>query len=185
MRPPPSRLRWKPGSSRAPGGMLPSLGGGPRGEGRGRLEAGVCVFRAAESKKGAEAAVSAATSARAKQLSNFACAAPLPRAPGGTGAAQRLGVLALVGDGPGCGRVKGSLAGDAEMAPLPRGGTGGAPPRDPVWETTRGPSAAHPPAAPCGPHQPAGREAGAEGGGGALETAPRGYFRSGPEEAYP
>lgn len=112
--------------------------------------------------RGREAAVSAATSERAEQLSNFACAAPLPRAAGlGAALSLRAQAPSPAGNRPRCGRVGGSWVGAAGVVQLQEeGGNWGCASNAPNLETTRVPVQRTPPACPTGW---AGRE---EGGGG-------------------
>lgn len=124
--------------------------------------------------RGREAAFSAATSERAEQLSNFACAAPLPRA-AGLGAALSPGAQAPspAGDRPRCGRVGGSWAGAAGVAQLRAEGVNwGCASNAPNLETTRGSClgsqcSARPPQPPLAG---LGARKGAEDGGGTMET---------------
>lgn len=125
--------------------------------------------------RGREAAVSAATSERAKQLSNFACAAPLPRAAGpgrglrgawGPRRRARRGTdrgLRRAGRGPGRGGRSGTAArgvGLGVRLHAPRG-----------WERTRGPRPGsprrtRPPRPPPGRARACCRAQREEGGGG-------------------
>lgn len=112
--------------------------------------------------RGREAAVSAATSERAEQLSNFDCAAPLPRAAGPGAALLRLGAPAPgpAGDRPGYWRVGEGWAGAAGVAQLPRGKTGCASMRPKLRNDARSRSRARP------PRPPPGGPGSEEGGGG-------------------
>lgn len=170
VRPPPARLLWKPGLLAGAGRDAAESGRGPRGRGQVAASGGRVCVRSEPPSPGRGRKLPSQLQLLSEQSNSATLPAPRPSParPAGTGAAQRPGAPAPgpVGARPGCGRVGGSLAGDAGMAPLPWGGTGGAPPRDPVLGTTRGPRAAPrtPPAAPTG--RPGARP-GAEDGGGA------------------
>lgn len=109
--------------------------------------------------RGREAVVSAATSERAKRLSNSACAAPLPRAAGRAGGCAAPGPPAPgpAGRRSGCGRAGGGRPGLPERPGCPGGKTRG---------HRRVPAHVPHPTAPTGAR--AGK--GAEDDGGAMET---------------
>lgn len=163
------------GSSRAPGGMLPSLGGGRRGEGRWRLVTGECVcFQPPSPGRGRKLPSQPQLLSERSHSATWRAPRPSPARPAGTGAALRLGAPAPRPRGPDLGageRARGELGwrcgnGTAAVgwdwgcaSPRPRLGN------DP-WSPRR--------ARPQRPPPPGwAREAGAEDGGGALETAPR------------
>lgn len=137
------------GSWRAPGGDAAESGPGRRGRGQaaGGDGWGVC-FESPSPGRGREAAVSAATSERAKQLSNFACAAPLPRAAGRAGGCAVPGAPATgpAGSRSGCRR--------AGRGPGPGCRSGPAAPGVRLGSAARSRRRARPPPPPPGPSRP-------------------------------
>lgn len=173
MRPPPARLRWKPGLLAAPGGMLPSLGGGHRGEGRWRLVTGVCVFRAASPGRGRKLPSQLQLLSEQSNSATLRAPRPSPARPAGTGAALRLGARrrARRGTDLGAGEWEGAWLEMQEWHRYRGVGLGVRLPAIQSWKRPVVPAPRTPPAAPTAR---LGARPGAEDGGGALETVPRG-----------
>lgn len=171
VRPPPARLRWKPGLLAGAGRDAADSGRGPQGLGQVAGGDGWVCVPSRRVQEG-DGKLPSQLQLLSVQSNSATLRAPRPSpAPPGRGLRYAWGPRRR----PRGGQTGVRASGGAGTAAAQRGRLGGAPPRAPGLETTRGPRpgprAAH---APRGPH-PAGLGArkGAEDGG-AMETVPGG-----------